>query len=140
LAFHECITAFTGLPTLIEKAKAAMGLATMKSAFAEDVLRVEISGPDRPHLTVVDLPGLIHAGNKLQTTADVELVRQMVMSYMADRRSIILAVVSAKNDYANEIVLKLAREVALGMRYIYTFRTKSHNHDTGRKTTAHRIE
>ena len=36
---------------------------------------------------------------------------------MRNTRSIILAVVSAKNDYANQVVLKLAREVdPLGKR------------------------
>jgi hypothetical protein len=111
LDFHEPLTALEDLPALIDKAKVAMGLAEMTKAFAEDVLRVEISGPDRPHLTIVDLPGLIHAENKLQTTADVNMVQQMVRSYMANRRSIILAVVSAKNDYPNQIVLKMARDV-----------------------------
>lgn len=32
---------------------------------------------------------------------------------MANRRSIILAVVSAKNDYANQIVTKLAKDIDL---------------------------
>jgi len=109
--FHEPLTTIEDLPALIEKAKIAMGLTEMTKAFAKDVLRVEISGPDRPHLTIVDLPGLIHAENKLQTTADVNTVQQMVRSYMANRRSIILAVVSAKNDYPNQIVLKMARDV-----------------------------
>ncbi|KAI9784540.1 MAG: hypothetical protein M1816_000806 [Peltula sp. TS41687] len=88
-----------------------MGLGTTTSAFSNDVLRVEISGPDRPQLTIVDLPGLIHSENKLQTAADVKLVQDMVQQYMVNRRSVILAVVSAKNDYANQIVLRLAREV-----------------------------
>jgi GTPase SAR1 family protein len=111
IAFRETIMGFDDLPALIEKAKAVMGLAERTNAFAEDVLRVEISGSDRPHLTIVDLPGLIHAETKLQSTADVKLVQQMVRSYMANRRSIILAVVSAKNDYANQIVLNMARDV-----------------------------
>jgi hypothetical protein len=59
------------------------------------------------HLTIVDLPGLIHSENKLQSSADVALVLSIVQSYMANRRSIILAVVLAKNDYANQIVTKL---------------------------------
>jgi len=46
---------------------------------------------------------------KQQSASDVELVQDVVQSYMKEPRSIILAVVSAKNDYANQIVLKLAR-------------------------------
>lgn len=109
--FRETLADLYNFPSLIEKAKDAMGTSTAASAFTNDVLRVEISGPDRPHLTIVDLPGLIHSENKLQSAADVELVRNLVHHYMENQRSIILAVVSAKNDYANQIVLKLAKEV-----------------------------
>ena len=107
--FHEKLEGFEGLPNLIENAKAAMGISTHGKAFSKDLLRVEVSGPDRPHLTIVDLPGLIHSETKQQSASDVELVQDVVQSYMRAPRSIILAVVSAKNDYANQIVLKLAR-------------------------------
>ena len=108
-SFHEKLDSFEGLPTLIDNAKAAMGISTHGRAFSKDLLRVEVSGPDRPHLTIVDLPGLIHSETKQQSASDVELVQDVVQSYMKEPRSIILAVVSAKNDYANQIVLKLAR-------------------------------
>ena len=108
-SFHEKLDDFDGLSTLIENAKAAMAISTHGRAFSKDLLRVEVSGPDRPHLTIVDLPGLIHSETKQQSASDVELVQDVVQSYMKEPRSIILAVVSAKNDYANQIVLKLAR-------------------------------
>ena len=108
-SFHEELEGFEGLPNLIENAKAAMGISTHGKAFSKDLLRIEVSGPDRPHLTIVDLPGLIHSETKQQSASDVELVQDVVQSYMKEPRSIILAVVSAKNDYANQIVLKLAR-------------------------------
>ncbi|PMD66783.1 uncharacterized protein K444DRAFT_659015 [Hyaloscypha bicolor E] len=107
--FHEKLDGFDGLPTLIENAKAALAISTHGRAFSKDLLRVEVSGPDRPHLTIVDLPGLIHSETKQQSASDVELVQDVVQAYMKEPRSIILAVVSAKNDYANQIVLKLAR-------------------------------
>ncbi|KAI0467558.1 dynamin family protein [Xylaria cf. heliscus] len=107
--FHERLDSFEGFPALIEKAKAAMGISTHGKAFAKDLLRVEITGPNRPHLTIVDLPGLIHSQTKQQSADDVELVQEVVTSYMKQPRSIILAVISAKNDFANQIVLKLAR-------------------------------
>lgn len=100
---------FKELPNLIENAKAAMGIMALGKAFSNDLLRIEVSGPDRPHLTIVDLPGLIHSENKHQSAADVELIKDVVQGYMQEPRSIILAVVSAKNDYANQVVLKLAR-------------------------------
>ncbi|RMZ66327.1 dynamin GTPase [Pyrenophora seminiperda CCB06] len=108
-SFHETLDSFTALPTLIENAKTAMAIGSLGRAFSKDLLRVEVSGPDRPHLTIVDLPGLIHSETKQQSAADIELVQDVVKSYMKEPRSIILAVVSAKNDYANQVVLKLAR-------------------------------
>lgn len=108
-SFHEKLDGFDGLPSLIENAKAAMAISTHGRAFSKDLLRVEVSGPDRPHLTIVDLPGLIHSETRQQSVSDVELVQDVVQAYMKEPRSIILAVVSAKNDYANQIVLKLAR-------------------------------
>ncbi|RSL40867.1 hypothetical protein CEP53_013109 [Fusarium sp. AF-6] len=108
-SFHETLDAFDELPELIERAKAAMGITTLGKAFSNDLLRIEISGPDRPHLTIVDLPGLIHAETKTQSKSDVEMIKKVVRGYMKEPRSVILAVVSAKNDYANQIVLQLAQ-------------------------------
>ncbi|KAJ5882273.1 uncharacterized protein N7529_000945 [Penicillium soppii] len=108
--FCEQLDGFDGLANLIENAKAAMGISTHGKAFSNDLLRVEISGPDRPHLTIVDLPGLIHSETRQQSAADVQLVQDVVQSYMRESRSVILAVVSAKNDFANQIVLRLARD------------------------------
>ena len=107
--FHAKLDSFSGLPGLIDDAKDAMGIAEFGKTFSKDRLRVEISGPDRPHLTIVDLPGLIHSETKYQSAEDVDLIRSMVQDYMDKPRTIILAVVSAKNDYPNQIVLKLAR-------------------------------
>lgn len=107
--FRETLDDFHALPDLIENAKKAMNIGSFGRAFSKDLLRIEIFGPDRPHLTIVDFPGLIHFETKQQSTKDVELVQDVVNSYMKESRSIILAVVSAKNDYANQIVLKLAR-------------------------------
>jgi GTP-binding protein EngB required for normal cell division len=107
--FHETLDGFNALPELIENANTAMAIGSFGRAFSKNLLRIEVSGPDRPHLTIVDLPGLIHSETKQQSATDIELVQDVVKSYMKEPRSIILAVVSAKNDYANQIVLKLAR-------------------------------
>lgn len=72
-------------------------------------------GPKTSHLllarTLVDLPGLIHSENKSQSKSDVQLIRDLVEEYILTERTIILAVVSAKNDYANQIILKDCRRV-----------------------------
>ncbi|KAF2146892.1 uncharacterized protein K452DRAFT_242078 [Aplosporella prunicola CBS 121167] len=109
LEFNEPFTSGDDLPNLIESAKKFMGLSL--HSFSEDVLRVESSGPDRPHLTIVDLPGLIHANGRQQSTVEINNVSKMVKGYMSNPRSIILAVVSAQTDFSNQIVTRLAREV-----------------------------
>ncbi|TGO18613.1 hypothetical protein BPAE_0372g00010 [Botrytis paeoniae] len=107
--FNQELDDFDDLTKLIEDAGAAMSTHENGKAFFKHLLRVEISGPDRPHLTIVDLPGLIHSETKQQSASDIEVVQSTIQSYMKEPRSIILAVISAKNDYANQIVLKLAR-------------------------------
>ncbi|KAI2617877.1 dynamin family protein [Hypoxylon sp. NC1633] len=109
--FHEELEGFEGFPALVEKAKVIMGISQSGKAFSKDRLRVEISGPDRPHLTIIDMPGLIHSETKSQSAEDVKLVRDVVETYMTQSRSVILAVVSAKNDFANQIILNLAQKV-----------------------------
>ncbi|KAF1963020.1 hypothetical protein CC80DRAFT_499318 [Byssothecium circinans] len=112
--FSRAIDDFEQLPEIIEEATEAMGLGVVGTnnsrAFSRDVLSVQIDGPDRPQLTVVDLPGLIHSTNKAQTEADKELILNLVTEYMKNERTIILAVVSAKNDFANQIVLNYAQK------------------------------
>ncbi|KAI9768061.1 MAG: hypothetical protein M1840_005095 [Geoglossum simile] len=113
--FKLSITDFNELPSLIDSATKAMGIGSddspgIQRAFAKDVLSIEISGPDRPQLTLVDLPGLIHSENKSQTREDVELVTELVSQYISNPRTIILPIISAKNDYANQIILQRARD------------------------------
>jgi GTPase SAR1 family protein len=112
--FAETIQDFEELPKIMDRAMAVMGIGTsapQASAFARDVLSVEIEGPLRPQLTFVDLPGLIQNETKGVTKADVELVQEITDRYISQSRTIILAVVSATNDYANQGILTKARKV-----------------------------
>lgn len=96
----------------MEDAKTAMGLNdTSGNVFSKDVLRIEISGPTQPHLTIVDLPGLFSASDQNQSAIDAAMVKDLVLEYMKRQRSIILAVVSAKNEFALQGVTELTRAV-----------------------------
>lgn len=115
-AFSESITDFTELPTIIGKAMVVTGLGTTASeqvsrAFAKDVLSVEIGGPSRPQLTLVDLPGLIQSETKGVTNADVKMVREITQYYIKQPRTICLAVISALNDFANQGILQRVKNV-----------------------------
>lgn len=111
LDFRYAIKNDEDFTALFEKANQVMGLTDHSSAFSKDILRVEIFGPNQPQLTLVDLPGLIHSESKSLTAQDVELVTELVKSYMKNPRSIILAVITAKNDFSNQIILKRTREL-----------------------------
>lgn len=97
---------------IIESAKGAMGLVGEGAKiFTTDVLRIELSSPDQPNLTIVDLPGLFGASDKNQSDEDLNMVQDLVTGYMKQRRSVILAVVAADNAFANQPVTKFAREI-----------------------------
>ncbi|KAK2031929.1 vacuolar sorting protein VPS1 [Colletotrichum zoysiae] len=103
------------LPVAIEEVSKLMGIRGFTDslndpAFASDVLRIEVTGPIGLQLSVVDLPGLISVSNEEQSEADVEAVHDMVRSYLSSTRTIILAVVQASNDIANQGIIKIARE------------------------------
>ncbi|KAJ5042661.1 dynamin family protein-like protein [Bipolaris maydis] len=70
-SFSKVMNDFSQLPDVIEEATQAMA---------------------RPQLTLVDLPGLIHATNKAQTETDKELILNL-------------------NDYANQIILDHCRKI-----------------------------
>ena len=81
-------------------------------AFSEDILKIEINGPDQEHFTVIDVPGIFRVPNPpLTTDSDVTLVRNMVESYMRNSRTIILAVLPCNVDISTQEILKMA-EVA----------------------------
>ncbi len=111
LQFHRELKTKHDFVDLFKVAGSEMGLSSTGRSFSNDILRVEFRGPSQPQLTLVDLPGLIHAQIDSQITSDVELVHNLVSRYLKDPRSIILAVVSAKNDISNQIILRKARNV-----------------------------
>ena len=113
--FIKEICGFDDLPDIIAAAGAAMGLRGFGGdengpAFAQDVLQVRVSGPTGLHLSVVDLPGIIQVPSEEQTEADVEAVHALVDSYMSSPRSLILAVVQAGNDIANQPVIRKCKQ------------------------------
>lgn len=77
--------------------------------FSNDVLKIEILGPGQAHLSIIDVPGIFKKTTAgLTTKADIEMVRAMVLSYMMNERSIMLAVIPANVDIATQEILELA--------------------------------
>ncbi|KAK4197112.1 P-loop containing nucleoside triphosphate hydrolase protein [Triangularia verruculosa] len=98
------------LPAIIEEAKEAMGVGAGSNTFSEQVLRVEISGPSVPQLTLVDLPGFYHNATENQEASGVAVVDRLAERYMRQKNSIILAVVSAQSELAAQKVLNEAKK------------------------------
>ncbi|KAF8540542.1 P-loop containing nucleoside triphosphate hydrolase protein [Trichophaea hybrida] len=104
---------------VLEQASEAMGLpkpgvectdTTAGARFADDVLKIELCGPARPHFSVVDVPGIFQSATPYQTEEDIGIVENMVVRYLKEPRTIILAVASSLNETANQKIFRLAKE------------------------------
>ncbi|PNH73890.1 hypothetical protein VD0001_g3673 [Verticillium dahliae] len=109
--FHREELDLSRLPSLIEEATERMGIRPGSDVgFSRDVLRIEVSGPDVPSLTLVDLPGFYHSSTGEQSLEGIKVVNRLVKSYMAQEQSIILAVLSASRQLASQRILDETRE------------------------------
>ncbi|KAK3319348.1 P-loop containing nucleoside triphosphate hydrolase protein [Apodospora peruviana] len=119
--FHRELKDFEpkSLANVIEEANTAMKIRSGDSKddmsspmFSDHILKVEISGPDKPHLTVIDVAGLFHVtGEEGSTTeSDKLLVDNMVQEYMKNERTIVLVVMSCLADRATERIMQFARD------------------------------
>ena len=100
------------------KVKEVMGIgpidqktSSAKSTFSQDVLIIEICGPNEEHFSIIDVPGIFR--NKtpgVTTDQDIAMVRQMVIKYMKNERSVIMAIVPANADIATQEIVELAGE------------------------------
>lgn len=139
--FAETATDEGEFHDIIESAKEVMGLTDEGSMrFSSDVLRIESTSPTAPNLTLVDLPGLFNASDNYQTQDDAQMVQDMVTSYMKQRRTIILAVVTADNPFANQPVTKFARDIDPAGTRTLGLITKPDRIDKGSDTERYYIE
>ncbi|KND93676.1 Interferon-induced GTP-binding protein Mx3 [Tolypocladium ophioglossoides CBS 100239] len=109
-AFQRTGFSENDLPGIIREAKECMGISGTGRDFSKDVLRLEIEGPNMYPLTLVDLPGLFHVDTADQSMRGKETVDQLVESYMKQKNSIILVVITASNQLANHVALRKVKE------------------------------
>ncbi|KAK1808936.1 hypothetical protein LTR12_016699 [Friedmanniomyces endolithicus] len=107
--YHANIEDYSQLPQVISSAGALMGLRGYGPAFIEDVLRIKVVGRTGLHLSIVKLPGLIPTASEEQTEEDVQTVQRIVDSYIQKPRTIILAIVQASNDIANQSIIRKSK-------------------------------
>ncbi|KAM0230478.1 hypothetical protein ACHAPO_009243 [Fusarium lateritium] len=99
------------LPDIIKEAKEHMGISQDGNDFSKDVLRLEIEGPNIYPLSLVDLPGLYHTSTHNQSSTGRDTVEELVESYMRQKNSIILVVVSANVNLASHVALEKAKAI-----------------------------
>ncbi|KIM98383.1 hypothetical protein OIDMADRAFT_43388 [Oidiodendron maius Zn] len=104
---------------ILKDVRTTMGIRNPKEAhsdvnlltFSEDILKIELSGPKRENLSIIDTPGIFRRAVDGRTTEkDMVLVKKMVESYIEDGRTIILAVLAAGEDDGNWEILSMAEK------------------------------
>ncbi|KAI0154591.1 dynamin GTPase [Xylariaceae sp. FL1272] len=103
--------------TIMREAATVMGVGSNHSpgqqpAFSEDVLMLEIADPSQEHFSVIDVPGTFKKQTEGVTTKeDIKIVDRMVRGYMTNPRSVMLTIVSANSDIANEGIVQQAEDL-----------------------------
>ena len=98
---------------LITAAKEHLQNVDPQNKFWKDWLRAEVTGPQQPHLTLVDLPGIIQYEHEANAaTGDKDKIKQLVLKYLRNSRTIVLAVLDAQNNLENQGIFELARNAA----------------------------
>lgn len=98
--FHRCLDELDAqdLADIFEDANCAMGIRSSAESvddsndgsitFSEDILKIEINGPDQPGLTVIDVPGIFHTPTPgLTTDSDITLVTSVSSFFIYNRNS-----------------------------------------------------
>lgn len=75
---------------------------------SSDVISVEVTSPNVPDLTLIDLPGIVRTATAGQHTAVIEQINALIDQYIQQPRTIILAVIPANVDIATVDILERA--------------------------------
>ena len=96
---------------LIEINNATKDVAHGDKSISDIPIYLRISSYRVLDITLVDLPGITKVPVGDQPRNIEEMVREMIMKYIRNPNSIILAITAANSDLANSDALKLAKEV-----------------------------
>lgn len=98
-------TELSNLGNIIRDAKKVMQLDERKR-FSDESLVLEISGPKQEHLTLIDLPSYFMSTQTGQSSNDITLVNEIAERYVSNPRAVVLAILSGKNDFENQMILE----------------------------------
>ncbi len=86
-------------------------LTRESGTFSSDSIVVEVRAPHVPDLTIIDLPGIVRTATAGQDMSVVTQVNSTIEKYLAQERTIILAIVPANQDVATVDILERALRV-----------------------------
>jgi len=109
-AFKHQVDEGADFGDIFKRATALIFQNEKQNFLSRDILSIERTGPDVPHLTIVDLPGIIHNPTQTQTAADVDAISDLSKLYMHKERTIILAIVGCDAEYAKQVIVRRCKE------------------------------
>ncbi|KAI1716039.1 dynamin central region domain-containing protein [Ditylenchus destructor] len=86
-------------------------IVSTKNGISDVAIVLKIYSDKVVNLTLIDLPGIIKVAADDQPPDIVQQIRAMIMSYITNSKSLILAVTPANQDFVNSDALQMAREV-----------------------------
>ncbi|KAK0748920.1 P-loop containing nucleoside triphosphate hydrolase protein [Schizothecium vesticola] len=84
------------------------GTGVNNKNFAVEVLKVEILGPQRPHFSILDIPGTVNNDFNLRPGEKLG-ISNMVAEYMKQPQNIVICVADAIADLARQFAFELAK-------------------------------
>ncbi|RGP76373.1 hypothetical protein FLONG3_5257 [Fusarium longipes] len=96
------------------------GLGHDRKNFVAEVLKVELSGPQRSYFSILDLPGTFQNASAVNET-DQSKVENMVKEYMNNEDNIVICVVDAPTDFDRQEILRLAKKPIKQDRFVGVF-------------------
>jgi GTP-binding protein EngB required for normal cell division len=126
LGYKQEIDSLESFQKVVSDAKAHLqsisGEGQEADSFFEDTLHIEVTDPQWPPLSLVDLPGLISSENPRQAPKNARIPEHLCAKYMSNTKSIILAVIAANYDPPIQKVWSLIRQYdPLGRRTLCVF-------------------
>ncbi|KAK6858048.1 hypothetical protein PG995_005747 [Apiospora arundinis] len=88
--------------------------------FATEVLKIELSGPQRAHFSILDIPGLISNDMRVHTS-EMDGIGSMIVEYMSKPQNIVICVSEATIDLDSSPIFHQALEHVDSSRLIPVF-------------------
>ncbi|XP_056130971.1 interferon-induced GTP-binding protein Mx3-like [Lampris incognitus] len=137
LYHEECIEDPSQVEGYIEQAQNEM--AGVGVGISDDLISLEISSPDVPDLTLIDLPGIARVAVKGQPENIGEQIKRLIQKFIRKQETISLVVVPCNVDIATTEALKMAQEVDVAGERTLGILTKPDLVDKGTEETVVKV-